>query len=195
MSTNNQINSSQPFSAAIGGTGVASPTAHGILIAEGSSPMVPIVLGAGQLLIGTTASDPSAAALTAGTGVSITSASGAITINATGGALTWSTITGATLAAAVSHGYIIADVSAPCVVTLPATAAIGDAIRLNGLSTGQGWVATANTSQTIQFGNQASSSAGSWASTNAGDSCLITCLVANSIWGMSDVVSSGLTKV
>src|SRR5262249_39592527 len=48
-----------------GGTGVSNPTAHGIPIAQGASPFNLVTLGAGQLLIGTTASDPVAAALTA----------------------------------------------------------------------------------------------------------------------------------
>ena len=70
---------------AYGGTGVASPTAHGIMVAEGSSPVNPIVLGAGQLLIGTTSGDPVAANLTAGTNVTITNSSGGIMISASGG--------------------------------------------------------------------------------------------------------------
>jgi hypothetical protein len=59
-------------------------TAHGVLIGEGASPLTSIVLGAGQVLIGTTASDPAAATLTQGQNIGITSASGAITIAFTG---------------------------------------------------------------------------------------------------------------
>ena len=59
-------------------------TAHGVLIGEGASPLVSIVLGAGQLLIGTTSGDPSASTLTQGQNIGITSASGAITIGFTG---------------------------------------------------------------------------------------------------------------
>jgi trimeric autotransporter adhesin len=59
-------------------------TAHGVLIGEGASPLTSIVLGAGQILIGTTASDPAAATLTPGQNIGITSASGAITIAFTG---------------------------------------------------------------------------------------------------------------
>ena len=106
---------------------------------------------------------------------------------------TWSTITAATLAATVANGYVINDISAVCVVTLPPSCNVGDQIRLDGLSTGMGWTATANTGQTIQFGNAASSSGGSWSSTNSTDSCLITCVVANTTWKLSDVVSADLT--
>ena len=59
-------------------------TAHGVLVGEGASPLVSIVLGAGQLLIGTTSGDPTAAALTQGQNIGITSASGSITIGFTG---------------------------------------------------------------------------------------------------------------
>lgn len=195
MATNNMINSPEPFSATIGGTGLASPTAHGIMVAEGASAMTPIVLAAGQVLIGTTAGDPSAADLSAGTGISISSTSGSIVINATGGGLTWSTVTAATLAAAINNAYVLNHASTACVVTLPATAALGSKIVLRGLAGSGGWVATANTSQTIQFGNQASSSAGSWASTDPGDCCDLECIVANTTWVLTNAVSSGLTKV
>jgi hypothetical protein len=82
MAQNNAINASLPISPAHGGTGVASPTAHGIMIAEGSSNMTPLVLGAGQLAIGTTSGDPTAAAPTGVT-------NGGITVNATSGELSF----------------------------------------------------------------------------------------------------------
>ena len=195
MATNNMINTPEPFGASSGGTGVASPTAHGIMVAEGSSAMTPIVLSAGQVLIGTTASDPVGATLTAGTGISITSATGSITINATGGGLSWTTVTSATLAAAVNNAYIMNHASTACVVTLPATAAIGSKISLRGLAGSGGWTATANSGQTIQFGNTATSTAGSWSSTNAGDTIDLECIVANTTWIATNVVSSGLTLV
>lgn len=193
MTTNNQINSPFPLSAIKGGSGVASPTIHGILVAQGASAFTPIVLAAGQVLIGTTASDPAAAALTAGTGINISSVTGAITINATGGALSWSTVTAATLAAAVNNAYVLNHASTACVVTLPATATLGSKISFRGLAGSGGWTITANTSQTIQFGNQVSSSAGSWSSTDAGDGCDVECIVANSVWTLSNAVSADLT--
>lgn len=73
-------NSTSPLSTTDGGLGVSNPTAHGILVGESSSAVTPIVLSAGEVLIGTTSSNPSGATLTAGTGISINSASGAITI-------------------------------------------------------------------------------------------------------------------
>ena len=85
MAIQNAINAnaSTPISPTIGGTGVSNPTAHGILIGEGSSAATSLVLSAGQIPIGTTSSDPAGATLTAGTGISISSATGAITITNT----------------------------------------------------------------------------------------------------------------
>lgn len=63
-----------------GGTGVSAPTAHGIMIAQGASPMTPIVLTDGQILIGSTGADPVAAAINSGTSVLVANAAGSITV-------------------------------------------------------------------------------------------------------------------
>ena len=59
-------------------------TAHGILIGEGGTPLTSIVLGAGQILIGTTSGDPLAAAINSGQNILVGNSSGAITIGFTG---------------------------------------------------------------------------------------------------------------
>lgn len=66
--------------ATYGGTGVASPTAHGIMVAEGSSAMTPIVLTTGQILIGSTGVDPVAAAINSGAGILVGNGAGSITV-------------------------------------------------------------------------------------------------------------------
>lgn len=185
MATNNSTNSSFPLSATQGGLGVASPTAHGVLIAEGSSPATSLVLGAGQLLIGTTASDPVAATLTAGTGISINSASGAVTISATG-ALSWTNVTGTTQTIAANNGYA-ADNAALVTFTLPATAAIGEEYEIYAKNTG-GWLIAQNTGQSIRIGNQLTTSGvgGSLASTSTGDFVRIKCITANVAFAVTD---------
>src|SRR5580692_1903724 len=105
-STNNAINAPLPISVANGGTGLATLTAHGILIGEGTSNITPIVLTAGQILIGTTSGDPSNTTLTPGSGIAISSVSGAITISATGSGFTWTTVSGTSQAIAAENGYI-----------------------------------------------------------------------------------------
>ena len=189
MATNNVCNAPFPLSATQGGLGVASPTAHGVLIGEGASAVTPIVLTAGQVLIGTTSGDPSGAAITAGTGVSISSVSGSITISSTGvGSLPWSDVSGTSQAAVVNTGYIISNAS-QTTVTLPATAAEGAVFAVQGKGAA-GWILQANTGQTIHFGNQATSSAGSLTSTNQWDSVQIVCVTANTTFAVTNAVGS-----
>lgn len=72
-----------------GGSGVSNPTAHGVLIAEGVSAFTPIVLTAGQHLVGTTAGDPVGVVPTTSSGMVLGVSSGAFTIdnpNSIGGA-------------------------------------------------------------------------------------------------------------
>lgn len=67
-----------------GGTGVASPTAHSLIVAEGAAAMVALgVATNGQLPIGSTGADPVLAALT-GTAnqITVTNAAGSITLSA-----------------------------------------------------------------------------------------------------------------
>jgi hypothetical protein len=107
---------------------------------------------------------------------------------------TWSTVTAGTLAAAINNGYVLNHASTACVVTLPATAPLGAKISFRGLAGSGGWTLTGNTGQTIQFGNQSSSSGGTWSSSNAGDSCDVECIVANTTWALSNCVSAQLTS-
>ena len=170
--------------------------AHGLIISQAiAGAQTELVLTAGQIPIGTTASDPVGATLTSGAGISITSVTGAITIAATGGGLTWSTITAGTSSPAVDSGTVANHAATPLVMTLPATAAVGSAVAVQGLAGSGGWTLTANTGQTIQFGNQSTSSGGSWSSTNAGDAMYVVCVVANTTWAAMSVISAGLTRV
>jgi hypothetical protein len=191
MATNNVVNAPFPLSATQGGLGVASPTAHGILIGEGASSVTSLVLGAGQLPIGTTAGDPSAAALTAGTNISISSVSGSITINATGAAsFSWVDVSGTSQAMAVNTGYI-ADNAGLVTLTLPTTAAQGTVIGVAGNGAG-GWTVAQNASQNIKFGNQTTTTGvgGSLASTNRYDQLELLCTVANTTWVVRSAVGN-----
>lgn len=83
MAENNAINSPKPFSTTDGGTGVSNPTANGVLIGNGASPITSSTLTDGQLLIGRTGMSPLPATLAAGSGISIANGSGSITITST----------------------------------------------------------------------------------------------------------------
>lgn len=189
MATNNVVNAPFPLSATQGGLGVASPTAHGILIGEGASAVTPIVLTAGQVLIGTTSSDPTGATLSNGTGINITSATGSITIASTGvGSLVWNDVSGTSQTAAVNNGYIISNAS-QTTVTIPATAAEGSVFAVQGKGAA-GWILQMNTGQTCHFGNTATTSAGSLTSTNLWDSVSIVCVTANTTFAVTSAVGN-----
>lgn len=149
----------------------------------------------GELYIGSSAGVASAATITAGSGVTVANGHNSITISTVGGGLTWSTVTAGTSSPAINTGTIANHSATPLVLTLPATAAEGSTIAVCGLSGSGGWTLTANTGQTIQFGTQSSSSAGSWSSTNATDCAFVVCAVANTTWIMYSGLSAGLTVV
>ena len=150
-----------------------------------------LALTDGQLVIGSSAGAPAAANLTAGTGVSISNGSNSITINAGGGGMSWTTTAGTTQAAAVNNGYVSGN-AAQTTFTLPATAAVGDHVALEGLGAG-GWILTANTGQTIKIGTSTTSSAGTLTSAAGSDNVYVICIVQNTTWRVISTNSAGLT--
>ena len=81
-SINLAITATEPLEAVNGGLGVSNPTAHGILVAEGSNPAVALTLNDGQLLIGATGSDPVAASVSSPNGtVTVTSGAGSLALD------------------------------------------------------------------------------------------------------------------
>ncbi len=172
-------NSITPLLPIQGGTGVSSPTAHGILIGEGASPVTPIVLTAGQLLIGTTSGDPVGATLTAGSDISITSASGAVTINST--SQTWITETSGPVTLGAGNNYFAASATQISFV-LPATCPVGGTFQVAATNVGTGgWIINLSTGQSIILGNETTTiSSGSIASASTqGDWIMIVCTTAN----------------
>lgn len=188
MVTGNAINANSSGIVKYDGAGTFSGitvTNHATLVGAASNGITSVLQGAGQVLIGTTASDPTSAALTAGTGVSITSASGSITINASGGGLTWTVVTGTTQAAAVNNGYI-ANNAGLVTVTLPATSAVGDTVAVTGINNATGWKVAQNAGNQIFFGTSSTTAGtgGSLASTNTRDTVYLICMTANATWNV-----------
>lgn len=107
---------------------------------------------------------------------------------ASGGGLRWAEVTAASQAAAVNNGYV-ANRGTVVTVTLPATAAEFSVIAVVGKGAG-GWSLVANTGQTIKFGNQTSSTAGSLSSTNASDVVYVICTTANTVWTVTNVIGN-----
>lgn len=132
----------------------------------------------GQLIIGATGGAPAAANLTSTGGtVTITNSTNSINLETSGG-LMWNVETGTSANMAVNNGYI-GNNAAGVTFTLPATAAVGDRIRVTGLQAS--WTIAQNAGQTVYFGNQSSTTGvgGSLASTHARDAVEMVCVVAN----------------
>lgn len=180
MALNNFINASLPIASSKGGTGVASPTAHGILVAQGSSAVATKVLTNGQLLIGSTGSDPVAATLTAGTGATITPGAGTLTVGAT----------------AVNNWYIRTNPSSPphplianqgfITVTatfwvyykLPTSATLGAVYEIAGSDNADWhWSVSQNAGQSIKVGNRDTTvgTGGYFTSMSKGDCVRLVC--------------------
>lgn len=134
----------------------------------------------------------------AGTGISITNGDGTggnTTINTTGGGFTWTEVTGTSQSAAVNNGYIASNGSL-VTVTLPTTAAIGDAVWVVGKGAG-GWKLAQNASQFINYGSTTTTTGagGSLASTNQYDAVAVICTTANNGWTVPGISQGNLTVV
>lgn len=148
----------------------------------------------GQVWIGATGGIPEPATLTAGTGISITNAANSITIEATGGSsggIAWLGIVGTTQLAGPNSGFVVQN-AGQTTISLPATFAIGDRIIVKGLGAG-GWVLQCAAGDTIQVGQDVTTSGGTVTSGDNYDVIQISGLVADSVWSMDYGVSNGFT--
>lgn len=139
----------------------------------------------GQLLIGSTGGTPVPATLTGAGGISIVNAAGSITISGSGGGFSWTEVTGTTQSMAVNNGYIASNAS-QVVLTLPASAIIGDTIKVQGKGTG-GWRVAQNAGQTIYFNSLISTTgtSGYIESTQRYNSVELVCITANNDWAVN----------
>ena len=190
MTTNNSTNSPFPLSATQGGLGVASPTAHGVLVGEGASAVTPIVLSAGQILIGTTAGDPSAASITASGGITVANTTGAIAFTGSGQGITWVDQSGASVTMAVNTAYVSDDGASLVTFTLPATAALGSVFGIVGKGSGL-WTIAQASGQSIHFGNvTTTTTTGSLSSTLQYDSVWLVCITANTVFAVYNSIGN-----
>jgi hypothetical protein len=187
-----------------GDTGSATPSGGVLTISGGSTGLTTSATSATVSLTGTLAvghggtgittapsngflpigngTNYTAAALTAGTGISIANGSGTITISSSGSA-GWVDQTTSSVTMAVNTGYTSDDGATLVTFTLPATASIGDFVEINGKGSGLYTIAQA-TGQIIHFGNLASTSgaSGSVSSTLQYDCIRLRCITANTTW-------------
>lgn len=93
--------------------------------------------------------------------------------------INWIVVTGTSQSASVGYGYI-ANNSSLVTITLPASASVGNIIRVSGLGAG-GWKVAQNSGQQIIFGNLATTpgTSGYIASQVQYDAVELLCVVAN----------------
>lgn len=154
-------------------------------------PVITAIATNGQLIIGSTAGAPAAATLTAGSGITITNGSNSITIAQTNpSGFPWTDATGATQTLAVNNGYVTDHVNVT--YTLPATAVLGDTIKIVG-KTGLSTIAQ-NANQQIDIGSSSSTVGvgGSVAGTNAGDCIELICITAgaSTVWRAASLMGN-----
>lgn len=184
MATQNAINANSSGIIGYDGAGTftgSALTTHAVVYAGSADTLTSQSLTNGQLQIGNTGTFPTAATLTAGTGINIVNSSGSITIAVTGGGESWTVVTAATQAIAINNGYISNAAGGGVTYTLPATAPVGSVIVITGLSGGSGWVIAQNAGQSVQFGTSTTTVGvgGSLASTHNTDTVTMVCAVAN----------------
>lgn len=150
----------------------------------GNALNLPMPLTNGQLWVGNGTVIPSAATLTAGSGISITNGSGTITVAATG-FTPFTEVTGTSQAMTTNNRYM-ANNAGLVTLTLPTTSAIGDVIEIYGKGAG-GWTITYTTNQLIRQGTAVSTiTTGNIASNNQYDCVTLVCLTTNLTWEVSD---------
>lgn len=171
----------------------ALATANNGVLTTGTTgtPVITMLSSNGQIIIGSGSGAPAAATLTAGAGVTISNGSNSITISSTGGSFAWIDATSSTQNLAIQTGYIT-DNSGGVTYTLPATASLGDQIRIMGKQTS--WSIAQNANQQILVGSSSSTvgTGGSVASTNLGDCIWLVCITSGSstIWRAESLVGN-----
>jgi hypothetical protein len=175
-----------------GGTGVSSFTSHGILLGNGAGDIqVTAEPSNGQLLIGSTGNNPVLASLTAGANITITPGAGTISIASTAPSFIWIATT-VDAALVVRNGYI-ANKAGLLTMTLPATAAIGDVIKITGINTAVGWRIAQNANQRLHLGTTSSTVGvgGYVEATQIRDSAELVCVVAGASTEYNIINSTG----
>ncbi len=120
-----------PIPIASGGTASISFNINGAVISGSTttSPLTSLTMSNGQLLIGATGAAPAVSTITAGAGISVVNGANSITISASTATVIWNNI-GASQALAVNQGYFVDATGGSISLSLPATASVGDTIRV-----------------------------------------------------------------
>ncbi len=179
------------------GTGLltASPVSSVLVANNAGLPAWSASMTDGQVIIGATGGNPTAASLTAGSGISIVNGAATITISAVG-ASAWVDQTTPTVTMTTNTGYT-ADAGASLITfTLPTTSVIGDFVEINGKGAGL-WTIAQAAGQQINVSPSATTLGvtGSLSSVAAFDNVRLRCTTDNTIWTVVSMQSNGLTIV
>lgn len=178
----------------------AGGSANAVQINNGSGGLAGVgPLTDGQVVIGSTGNAPQGAALTAGSGISITNGAGSVTIAASGGGggSSWTVVTANTTAA--PGGMYLADTSAgPFTITLPTSGVVQIADAKGSFGTNNLTIAAAS-GQTLS--GLTYTGAASIALNAPGNNATVLCgtntanvqQVAQGVWGQT--VASGAASV
>lgn len=115
--------------------------------------------------------------------VTVNSATGQVgSVATTSFGFTWNEVTGTSSNMAVSNGYI-ANNAGLVTLTLPATAAVGDVVRVAGKGAGL-WSIAQNAGQLINYGSAVTTTGvgGSLAASARYDTVELLCITANTTW-------------
>lgn len=169
-------------------------TANNGVLTTGTTgiPVITALASDGQVIIGSSAGAPTAATLSAGTGITITNGHNTISIAATNpSGFPWTDVTGATQTLAINNGYIT-DHSTTVVYTLPSTASIGDTIKIVG-KLGLATI-TPNANQQILIGSASGTvgATGTAVSNNVGDCIELICITAgaSTVWRAATTIGT-----
>ena len=163
--------------------GGITATASGAMYTNATGVPAFAALTDGQVLVGSTAGYPIPATLTAGTGISISNGANTITITNSFTGATWNDVTGTSQGMAVNNNYLANHATLLVTLTLPAIAAFGSMITVQGYGPGLFTIAQ-NAGQTIHFGdkNTTTGAGGSITALNRYNSITLLCAVANTDW-------------
>jgi hypothetical protein len=195
MATGNSINANSTGLVKYDGAGTftgVTVTQYSPIVGAASNGLTSLgPLTDGQLVIGSTGASPVAAAITAGTGISVTNGAGSISIATTLSVLTWSVIT-ADQNITVGNGYIC-NKSGLLTLTLPASPTAGQTFAVTGMNTAAGWKIAQNANQQIFIGTSSTTigTGGSLASINIRDSVELVCVVGGSSANWNVINSMG----
>lgn len=134
--------------------------------------------------------------ITAGSNISVAFNAGSLVISATGlPGIGWTHVTTTSVTLAANNGYVL-DNAGLVTALLPATAAFGSVIYIQGFG-GGGWSIAQNTGQSIHVGAVASSTGtgGSISSTNQYDSLTLLCVVADTTFTVLGAPQGNITIV